>query len=173
MIELQDRLILDDGTVLCTDSALLEMLYSGSDISTAVAMPTDDVAKHDAADQLLDSGYGKIDTALDGIYQDVSWFDLWMTPEPYATMDVRSHCLRLCADDRERQRVEEEMILFVERDMVPVLRHLCFLVDHWRAAGILWGVGRGSSVSSFVLYLIGINRINPIHFDLDIKEFLK
>ena len=57
--------------------------------------------------------------------------------------------------------------------MLPVLRHLVYMVDHFRREGITWGVGRGSSVSSFVLYLIGINRINPLEFGLDIKEFLK
>ena len=65
------------------------------------------------------------------------------------------------------------MILFAQRDMLPVLRHLMWLVFSLRQRGITWGVGRGSSVSSYVLFLIGINRIDPLQFDLDISEFLK
>jgi DNA polymerase III alpha subunit len=38
---------------------------------------------------------------------------------------------------------------------------------------IVWGVGRGSSVASYVLYLIGVHRIDSIKYDLDIREFLK
>ena len=38
---------------------------------------------------------------------------------------------------------------------------------------IVYGVGRGSSVSSYILYLIGVHRVNSLKFNLDIKEFLK
>ena len=57
--------------------------------------------------------------------------------------------------------------------MIPVLRHLAWIVYHLRKMEIVWGVGRGSSVSSLLLYLIGINRIDPMKFGLDISEFLK
>jgi DNA polymerase III alpha subunit len=42
-----------------------------------------------------------------------------------------------------------------------------------RDNNIVWGVGRGSSIASFVLYLIGIHRINSLYYDLSINEFLK
>jgi DNA polymerase III alpha subunit len=48
-----------------------------------------------------------------------------------------------------------------------------YLVDLMREHNIVWGVGRGSSVSSFVLFLIGIHRINSIYYGLDVEEFLK
>jgi DNA polymerase III alpha subunit len=57
--------------------------------------------------------------------------------------------------------------------MIPVLRQLLYMIDRWRESSVVWGVGRGSSVSSFVLYLIGINRINPRRFGLDASEFFK
>ena len=173
MMDLGNRLILDDGTVLCTDSTLVEMLYSGLDIGSALAVPSDDIQLYSSADKLLDTGYGDINVADGSIYSDVSWFKHWMTPEPYASMDVIEHCMSRCNTDAERQRAAEELELFDQRNMMPVLCHLVFLVDHWRQRKMLWGVGRGSSVSSFILYLICINRINPLEFDLDIEEFLK
>ena len=42
-----------------------------------------------------------------------------------------------------------------------------------RKNSVLWGLGRGSSVASYVLYLLGVHRINSLYYDLDIKEFLK
>jgi len=48
-----------------------------------------------------------------------------------------------------------------------------YLVDFMRENKIVWGVGRGSSTASFVLYLIGIHKINPIQFQLDWREFLR
>ncbi len=38
---------------------------------------------------------------------------------------------------------------------------------------VIWGVGRGSSVSSYVLYKLGIHRIDSIFYDLDVEEFLR
>jgi DNA polymerase III alpha subunit len=54
-----------------------------------------------------------------------------------------------------------------------LLFYLKYLVDAMRENKIVWGVGRGSSVASYVLYLIGVHRIDSIKYDLDIKEFLK
>ena len=50
---------------------------------------------------------------------------------------------------------------------------MIYLVDIMQENKVIWGVGRGSSVASFVLYLIGIHKINPITHDLDWREFLR
>jgi DNA polymerase III alpha subunit len=42
-----------------------------------------------------------------------------------------------------------------------------------REHGVVWGVGRGSSVASYVLFLIGIHKIDSLYYDLPIDEFLK
>jgi DNA polymerase III alpha subunit len=34
-------------------------------------------------------------------------------------------------------------------------------------------VGRGSSVASYVLFLIGVHKIDPIKYELPIEEFFK
>jgi DNA polymerase III alpha subunit len=57
--------------------------------------------------------------------------------------------------------------------MFVLLQYLKYLVDTMRKNNIIWGVGRGSSVASYVLYLIGIHRINSLYYDLSIDEFLK
>jgi DNA polymerase III alpha subunit len=54
-----------------------------------------------------------------------------------------------------------------------LLRYLKYFVDTMRANNVLWGLGRGSSVSSYVLYLLGVHKINSMFYDLDIREFLK
>jgi DNA polymerase III alpha subunit len=76
-------------------------------------------------------------------------------------------------DTQEWIRVTEELTEFFARGMYPLLQYMIYLVDFMRKNNIVWGVGRGSSVSSYVLYLIGIHRINPIQFDLDWREFLR
>jgi len=57
--------------------------------------------------------------------------------------------------------------------MHNLLRYMIYLVDFMRENNIVWGVGRGSSVASYVLYLIGVHRINSIQYGLDWHEFLR
>lgn len=97
----------------------------------------------------------------------------WHMPEQYKQFDIAKFVLEQCQDDSELQRAGQELLLFQERDMFDLLRYLKYLVDTMRENNIVWGVGRGSSVSSFVLYLIGIHRVNSLYYDLSIDEFLK
>lgn len=97
----------------------------------------------------------------------------WYMPDEYKNFDVAKYVLELCETDAELQRVGEELLKFQELDMFPMLCYCKYLVDTMRKHDIVWGVGRGSSVSSYVLYLLGVHRINSLHYDLSIDEFLK
>jgi hypothetical protein len=97
----------------------------------------------------------------------------WFMPQEYVNFDIAKYVLELCINDTELQRVGTELLLYQERDMFPLLRYCKYLVDTMRKHNIVWGVGRGSSISSYVLYLIGIHKIDSIYYDLDINEFLK
>ena len=98
---------------------------------------------------------------------------LWFVPNEYKNMDIAKYVLDLCTNDEELQRVGQELILFQERGMFPLLQYLKYLVDTMRENNIVWGVGRGSSVASFVLFLLGVHRINSLYYELSIDEFLK
>jgi len=97
----------------------------------------------------------------------------WYIPEAYKTFDIAKWLLEQCKEDYELQRVGEELLLFQERDLFPLLCYCKYLVDTMKEHNVVWGVGRGSSVASYVLYLIGVHRINSLHYDLSIDEFLK
>lgn len=97
----------------------------------------------------------------------------WYMPEEYLDLDIAKWVLDQCKSDHELQRVGQELLLFQERDAFNLLRYLKYLVDTFRANGVVWGLGRGSSVASYVLYLIGVHKIDSIYYDLPIEEFLK
>ena len=92
--------------------------------------------------------------------------DIWFMPDEYKNMDIAKYVLDQCKTDEELQRAGQELMLYQERDMFILLKYMKYLVDTMR-------VGRGYSVASFVLYLINIHRINSLHWDLQIEEFLK
>jgi hypothetical protein len=117
-----------------------------------------------------------------GLYQfndsDVNAFDQqlqsnWHMPVEYRDMDIAAWVLNQCNNNAELQRCGEELLLYQERDAFVLLRYMKYLVDTMRSHNVVWGVGRGSSVASFVLYKIGVHRINSLYYDLDPHEFLK
>lgn len=97
----------------------------------------------------------------------------WMMPESYLALDIEDYILSLCDTMEEKDRVIMELRLFNERGMYDLLRLLVYMVDHFREHNYIWGVGRGSSVSSYCLFLIGVHKVDSLKYDLDITEFLK
>ena len=97
----------------------------------------------------------------------------WHMPQEYKNMDIAEYVLELCRADHELQRVAQELLLYQERDLFDLLRYLKYLVDILRKNNVVWGVGRGSSVASYVLFLIGVHKIDSLYYQLDIEEFLK
>jgi DNA polymerase III alpha subunit len=97
----------------------------------------------------------------------------WHMPEEYKTLDIANYVLGLCDSEAELQRCGQELLLYQERDLFNLLKYLKYLVDVMTANQIIWGVGRGSSVASFVLYKLGVHRIDSLYYNLDISEFLR
>ncbi len=97
----------------------------------------------------------------------------WHMPQDYKNLDIAQHVLGLCASEAELQRCGQELLLYQERDLFDLLRYLKYLVDTMQQNHIIWGVGRGSSVASFVLYKLGVHRIDSLYYNLDPTEFLR
>jgi DNA polymerase III alpha subunit len=97
----------------------------------------------------------------------------WLMPDEYKNLDIAEYVLNLCDSEAALQRVGEELLLFQSRELFDLLRYLKFLTDVMTSTHLIWGVGRGSSVSSYVLYLLKVHRIDSLHYNLDIAEFLR
>jgi DNA polymerase-3 subunit alpha len=97
----------------------------------------------------------------------------WFMPDEYLNLDIAEHILNLCKSDIELQRCGQELMLFQERNLFNLLRYLKYLVDLMTEHKLIWGVGRGSSVSSYVLYKLGVHRIDSLFYELDPSEFLR
>jgi len=97
----------------------------------------------------------------------------WYLPEEYKNFDIAKFVLDQCTTEEQLQRAGDELLKFQDRNMFVLLKYLKYLVDTMRKNGIVWGVGRGSSVASYVLFLIGVHKIDSLYYDLPIDEFLK
>ena len=97
----------------------------------------------------------------------------WHMPSEYKELDIAQHILGLCQTEVELQRCGEELLLYQERGLFDLLRYLKYLVDVMTQNQIIWGVGRGSSVASYVLYKLGVHRIDSLYYNLNVREFLR
>lgn len=98
---------------------------------------------------------------------------LWFMPAEYQEIDLSTYLLDKCSTPEQKARVIDELAEYNERGLQMLLRFLIYLVDFMQQHNIVWGVGRGSSVASYVLYLIGVHKIDSIKYDLDFHEFMR
>jgi len=114
--------------------------------------------------------YSKLDIAVDEF--DSAMQSDWLMPDTYKNMDIEAY-LAQHTPKENYQRLIEELTAYQDRNMIDLLRWLKYFVDTCRANNVVWGVGRGSSVASYVLYIIGVHRIDSIKYNLDWREFLR
>lgn len=106
----------------------------------------------------------------------------WNVPQQFKTLNVQDYVfaklLEFTKDipddefDKRSLRVLNELKLYEARGLFDVLRAIIFVINTLTASGAVWGVGRGSSVSSYVLYLIGVHDVDSYTYKLDIEDFL-
>lgn len=165
------------GRTIFDPEAIVDMVMDGADVSALLVEDSDMVSEYNKWCAEFDKPDYKIETPVDPDVtpeqEHATRANEWMISDDMRTIDVRAFLLTMCKDDVQRDRVNMEMDLFEARDLIPLLQLMMFLVDHFRSNNIVWGVGRGSSVASFVLYLIGVHKIDPILYKLDVREFLK
>ena len=75
--------------------------------------------------------------------------------------------------DERLTRVVTEYSHFSKRKLVPLLRTLIYVINTFERKKIVWGPGRGSSVSSYLLYVMGVHDVDSVLFGLNITDFLR
>ena len=98
--------------------------------------------------------------------------DNWWMPEKYKQLNIVDYIIALSPRENY-DRCFQELDEFEKRDMFPMLKFLVYMVAELKSNNIMWGVGRGSSVASYILYLIGVHKIDSVKYNLDYKEFLR
>jgi DNA polymerase-3 subunit alpha len=165
------------GEIIFNESDVCDILMTGREYNTLKNMLVDDTVNLEQAIQFVD----KVPELIKYVNQpnvSLSIFDQqqqanWHMPQSYKDLDIAQYILELCNNEAELQRCGEELLLYQERNLFNLLRYLKYLVDIMTENKVIWGVGRGSSVASFILYKMGVHRIDSIFYKLNIDEFLR
>jgi DNA polymerase III alpha subunit len=164
------------GQTYTTSNELCDLFYKNPGLDISLFQVEDSieynrsVAELHAELDLLDS-YHNINMSVeefDSVLQ-----KNWRMPQEYRELDIAEYVLGLCQQEHELQRVGQELLLYQERNLFDLLRYLKYLIDTLRKNNVVWGVGRGSSVASYILFLLGVHKIDSLYYNLDIDEFLK
>lgn len=161
------------GRAILEEQEVLECLYNDKDITELNVDKTILDRYNKTVSQLKT---GKALKVLEDM--DLQSFDTqnqkdWYMPEEFNSIDIESYVLGLTNTNEEINRVKQELELYNKFGLYTVLKFLIYLIDVMRKNNIVWGVGRGSSVSSYILYLIGVHKVNSILYKLDINDFLR
>lgn len=160
------------GNPIFQSSDIFQLLYQGyTDINNILAENTDEIQK------FINNSKLNINTNIiqdkDIKEYDISAQSEWMIPNEYKNFDIYEFCLSNCKNDQQKIRCMEELVLYEKLNMIPILTVLKYIVDTLREYNIIWGVGRGSSVASYVLYILGVHKVDSLKYGLDYTEFLR
>ena len=179
-IALTDRVLYSDGDSVVAADKILSLVSSGSStdnlfvdiVTTEIQQFNGLVKKEEQITQKLDTRPNNMD---------------WNIPQEYADIDPASYAVQTFFDIIEapdyskslvetrtrKKRLITELALFEKLELMPVLRVLIYIINTLQEKDIVWGVGRGSSVSSYLLYVLGVHDVDSVEYDLDIRDFLR
>lgn len=177
--KLNDRILWYDGSMSMTPEQIEEYLLSGFKLNDNIFVT--DINKDIETFNSLNPERAlttkqAFDLKLDTI---------WNIPEYYKTIDIKKFIfgklLKVCEDENLNdektniriKRVEDELELYNKYKIIDILRTLIYVVDMFKEKRVVWGTGRGSSCSSYILYLIEIHDVDSVEYELDITEFLR
>lgn len=172
--ELTDRKLYFDGDSVVSPNRIIEMIDKGL-TEVYVSEETNDIKRYNRITQKPIREKTtvrplKFDWKLPKKYQDLDVVEYVI--DKWAVECVNNDITSRDADTRAI-RVSDELHLYKTLELFPILRAIIYIINTLQEKDIVWGVGRGSSVSSYVLYLIGVHDVDSVKYNLEITDFLR
>lgn len=166
------------GQMVFNEQDIIDLVMQGQDVSAMKDLLVDHTVNMETVAQVCENSptfelYNELSQAYSLEEFDHRRQRIWYMPAQYREIDIAAHVLSLCHTDSELQRCGQELLLYQEKNLFDLLRYLRYLVAVMTENKLIWGVGRGSSTASYVLYKLGVHRIDSLYYDLDVNEFLR
>jgi len=176
-LDLNDRVITDTGAMVAKFKLVVDMALDDKDFSHLITVPHPDIAKYHLDHNTINDARQWTD---DGVPKGPSQNTYeWTYPESYKKLDVEEYCLDMMIVlglDESLEYVDRmsiELQKIQEKEMEPFIRCMIWITDVFRKNNMVWGLGRGSSCASLIMYIIGVNKVDPIRYDIPMEEFYK
>ena len=166
MLKTLQRVLLNSGVSIISPEHAARMLLDSGTLGKYKVEPSEDADAYELM-------YGVTITA---VCEDIDIRPEFIVPSD-DELDRLYKILQAPRDDTLQHlhdsRVEQELSFFLRVKRIDILCTSIRLIDQFRADNVVWGVGRGSSCASYLLFLIGVHDINPITYNIPFSEFSK
>ena len=174
LIELEDYSITDTGDTVVTRDFLVKKALSGEPLEGYLAEFHEDIKRYNYRNPDSPIPFweeGELEGPSEESYE-------WTIPQEYQELNVWDYVLEKYMefgfeDDAYENRIAYELSEMEKRGFFPFIRCIIYVLDTFRANGVVWGVGRGSACASLLFYVIGATKVDPIEYEIPIEEFLK
>ncbi len=171
--ELKDRTLFYDGDSVVPADKIINAISSGQSVAGLfVNEVTDEIRKFNSfvpASEQIKTKENVEDYTLE-----------WALPDKYTTLNSWEYTMdkflatpNIDHPDERAERLVQEFKLYKQLNLLPILRVLIYIINTLEEKNLVWGVGRGSSVSSYVLYVLGVHDVDSFKYELDITDFLR
>lgn len=106
--------------------------------------------------------------------------DIHPTPDNQHTEEELNRLVELLTEsarysDNQKfvERLAVELDFFRRTYNIKFILKVIEVINNFKENDVLWGVGRGSSCASLVAYVLYINDINPVEYNIPFKELSK
>lgn len=175
-IELVDHLLWPDGTIQVTPDKVIDFTFKlsavGREHDLSVTELTPEIKQFNS--------FGERKLSVKEFVDPKIFPPDWVIPEYYKYLDLDEYLFGLVEkierDDLYEERVERlssEIWLFKEQKLDDVLRVLIYVVDTMIEKNLVWGVGRGSSCSSYLLFLLGLHEVDAVLYSIEVTDFIR
>lgn len=167
MYILMQRILLNNGISLYPVEHLASLLFSEGEIP-------DHIKTLECSDTLMFKRKYNIDVSHDGTEEPV--VPETFTEDKYEDLKPLLYAIKRdpsVSDEDHKSRLDIELDFFERSGNKQLLSLLLSMIDKFHDEDVVWGVGRGSSCASYVLYLLEVHDVNPIKYDINFTEFSK
>ena len=181
-INLEDRIVTDEGKVALKLPLFVELCRSGKPYTHLLAVRNWDIERFNknTGDEYPDIEIWDDDGEANGPPDET--YD-WTIPQEYQDLNIYDMSLhafskkvaegKIEEDETYASRLMDELQEMNNRNMFPFIRCLVYVRDKFRENRVVWGVGRGSSCACLVMYLLDINKVDPVKYEIPMEEFFK
>ena len=172
--KLNDRILRFDGISIVDPDSLIEAILAGVPLTRLrTTHITPDVTSFNSKVKHDD----KIKLAEDSVNLSLRW----QLPSKYVNLNIEGFILdkfqefgkNLSTEDLEiaSKRVLDELDEIDRRGLSNLFKTIVYVIDKFKEENVIWGVGRGSSCASYILFILGLHSVDCLRYEIDFNEF--
>jgi len=176
LLDLDDRIITDTGSMVAKYNLIIKLALDNKEFEHLPTEPHEDIYKYYQHKNALGDSKKWEDNGI-VVGPSISSYE-WNIPDTYKSIDIIDYCQKIMiskglTDEQYIDRLSLELVAAEEKGMEDFIRALIYIVDVLRDNKKVWGLGRGSSCASLIMFIIGVNKGDPVLYNIDMGEFYK